>query len=910
MTKLQELDALGQSMWYDNIERGLITSGELKALIDAGIRGITSNPSIFQKAISSSEAYTEDLQALAEEGKDTLQIYEALAIDDIQQAADLLYPIYEETDGKDGFVSLEVNPTLAHDTDGTIAEARRLFATVGRPNTMIKVPATQAGIPAITTLIGDGVNINVTLLFANDNYEQVARAYIAGLEDYALKGGDISRIASVASFFVSRVDSIVDKALEAVGNKELQGKIAIANAKVAYTIYEELFDNERWSDLAAQGARPQRLLWASTSTKNPAYPDTMYIDELIGPNTVNTAPPATVVAFEDHGTVAVTLTIDVDEARRQLAQLETAGIHLDTLTDQLQTDGVEAFSAAFKSLLASIDQERRRALAADMSIAVSPGKYEAAVEAGLGQLAEENLVERIWAGDYTVWKPDPKEITNRLGWLAIADEMLGNVERLNEFVDDVRGAGYRDVVLLGMGGSSLAPEVFSKVFGTADGYLNLTVVDSTDPGMILEAADGLDLSKSLFIVATKSGGTAETLSMFKYFYNQVAAELGLENAGEHFVAITDPGSSLIDLAQKYDFRDIFLNNPNIGGRYSALSYFGLLPAALIGVDLARLLDQARIAMANGQESGADATNVAAVLGVVMGKLALKGVDKLTLITSPSLASFGDWVEQLIAESTGKEGKGILPVVGEAPAAAEEYSADRLFVYLKLDGENTYDKAITALEKAERPLVRLLLANRYELGRQFFLWELATAVAGACLGIQPFDQPNVESAKVAARKMIAAYLESGSLPESDTHSPTAESLKTFLQEAQPGDYVSIHDYIKPSAAADAALDALRLAIRQLTGLPVTVGYGPRFLHSTGQLHKGDGGNGFFIQLTGSMPQDISIPDEAGKTESGTTFGVLITAQALGDAAALREAGRRVIHYDLGDDIAGGIAALSE
>jgi transaldolase/glucose-6-phosphate isomerase len=910
MTKLQELDALGQSMWYDNIERGLITSGELKALIDAGIRGITSNPSIFQKAISSSEAYTEDLQALAEEGKDTLQIYEALAIDDIQQAADLLYPIYEETDGKDGFVSLEVNPTLAHDTDGTIAEARRLFATVGRPNTMIKVPATQAGIPAITTLIGDGVNINVTLLFANDNYEQVARAYIAGLEDYALKGGDISRIASVASFFVSRVDSIVDKALEAVGNKELQGKIAIANAKVAYTIYEELFDNERWSDLAAQGARPQRLLWASTSTKNPAYPDTMYIDELIGPNTVNTAPPATVVAFEDHGTVAVTLTIDVDEARRQLAQLETAGIHLDTLTDQLQTDGVEAFSAAFKSLLASIDQERRRALAADMSIAVSPGKYEAAVEAGLGQLAEENLVERIWAGDYTVWKPDPKEITNRLGWLAIADEMLGNVERLNEFVDDVRGAGYRDVVLLGMGGSSLAPEVFSKVFGTADGYLNLTVVDSTDPGMILEAADGLDLSKSLFIVATKSGGTAETLSMFKYFYNQVAAELGLENAGEHFVAITDPGSSLIDLAQKYDFRDIFLNNPNIGGRYSALSYFGLLPAALIGVDLARLLDQARIAMANGQESGADATNVAAVLGVVMGKLALKGVDKLTLITSPSLASFGDWVEQLIAESTGKEGKGILPVVGEAPAAAEEYSADRLFVYLKLDGENTYDKAITALEKAERPLVRLLLANRYELGRQFFLWELATAVAGACLGIQPFDQPNVESAKVAARKMIAAYLESGSLPESDTHSPTAESLKTFLQEAQPGDYVSIQAYIKPSAAADAALDALRLAIRQLTGLPVTVGYGPRFLHSTGQLHKGDGGNGFFIQLTGSMPQDISIPDEAGKTESGTTFGVLITAQALGDAAALREAGRRVIHYDLGDDIAGGIATLSE
>ena len=908
MTKLQELAALGQSMWYDNIERGLITSGELQALIDAGIKGITSNPSIFQKAISSSDAYTQDLQALARQGKKTLQIFEALAIDDIQQAADLLYPIYEETDGRDGYVSLEVNPTLAHDTDGTITEARRLFAAVGRPNTMIKVPATQAGIPAITTLIGDGININITLLFANDNYEQVARAYIAGLEDYAAKGGDISRVASVASFFVSRVDSIVDKALEAVGNEDLQGKIAIANAKVAYTIYEELFGSERWSGLAEQGARPQRLLWASTSTKNPAYPDTMYVDGLIGPNTVDTAPPDTIAAFEDHGTVAITLTVDVDEARDQLAQLETACVDLETLTDKLQTDGVEAFSSAFKSLLEIIDQERHRALAAGMAIDVSPGGYGAEVEAGLEQLADEKIIERIWEGDHTVWKPDPKEISNRLGWLTIASEMLDNVDRLTGFVDELRDAGYTDAVLLGMGGSSLAPEVFSKVFGTAAGYLNLTVIDSTDPGMILEAAEGLDLSKTLFIVATKSGGTAETMSLFKYFYNQVAAELGPENAGAHFVAITDPGSSLVDLAQKYEFRDVFLNNPNIGGRYSALSYFGLLPAALIGVDLTRLLDQAQIAAMNGKVSSPEDANVAALLGVVMGELALLGVDKLTLITSPSLTSFGDWAEQLIAESTGKEGKGILPVVGEAPAAPDEYGADRLFVYLKLDGENAYDKAVEDLEADGRPLVRFTLDDRYELGRQFFLWELATAVAGVCLGIQPFDQPNVESAKVAAREMIAAYKESGSLPESDALSPTAASLKAFLQQAQPGDYVSIQAYIKPSAETDTALDALRLAIRSATGLPVTVGYGPRFLHSTGQLHKGDGGNGLFIQLTANMPHDIPIPDEAGKAQSGMTFGVLKTAQALGDAAALRQAGRRLIHYNLGDDIPGGIAAL--
>ena len=911
MTKIHELYALGQSIWYDNIERDLINSGDLQTLIEEGISGVTSNPSIFQKAITGSDAYAAALQALAAEGLDTLQIYESLAIEDIQRAADLLYPVFEETDGKDGYISLEVNPTLAHDTEGTIAEARRLFATLGRPNAMIKVPATQAGIPAITTLIGEGININVTLLFANDNYEQVARAYIDGLEEYARQGGDISRVASVASYFVSRVDAIVDKALEAVGNEDLQGKIAIANAKVAYTIYEDLFGNARWETLAGQGARPQRLLWASTSTKNPDYPDTMYVDELIGPDTVNTAPPNTVTAFQDHGTVEITLTVDVDEAREQLAQLEALDIDLDVFTGKLQKDGVESFTAAFESLLEGVDQQRRNALAAEMSIDVSAGKQAEIIDAGLGKLAEEQIIERIWAQDHTVWNPDATEISNRLGWLTIAEEMLGSADRLREFVESVRAAGYSEVLLLGMGGSSLAPELFSKVFGTADGSLDLTVVDSTDPGAVLAAADGLDLSKTLFIVATKSGGTAETLSFFKYFYNKVVDDVGSENAGEHFVAITDPGSKLVDVAEKYSFRDIFLNNPNIGGRYSALSYFGLLPAALIGINIPRLLDQARIAACNSGAEGCAAAgeNVAAVLGVAMGDLANNGVDKLTLITSPALASFGDWAEQLIAESTGKEGKGILPVVGEPLDAPDVYGDDRLFVYLRIDGDDTYDDAVDALQKAGQPVIRLSLSDLYELGGQFLMWELATAVAGARLGIQPFDQPNVEEAKIQAREMIASYQESGSLPKGEAQTPSAAGLSAILDQAQAGDYVSVQAYIKPSAEADAALDALRSVIRKRTGLPVTIGYGPRFLHSTGQLHKGDGGNGLFIQLTADMPQDIAIPDEAGEAASGMTFGVLKTAQALGDAAALRQAGRRVVHFDLGSDITAGIAALS-
>ena len=911
MTKIHDLNELGQSMWYDNIERGIINSGELQHLIDEGITGITSNPSIFQKAITGSYDYDDALQALAADGKDDLQIFEALAIEDIQRAADLLYPVYEETEGKDGYVSLEVNPKLAHDTVGTIAEARRLFADLGRPNAMIKVPATQAGIPAISTLIGDGININVTLLFANTNYEQVAGAYIEGLETYARKGGDIGRVASVASFFVSRVDGIVDKALEELGNEELQGKTAIANAKIAYTIYEELFSGARWDALADQGARVQRLLWASTSTKNPAYPDTMYVDGLIGPETVNTAPPATIKAFQDHGTVAVTLTIGVDEARQQLSELEALGISLDALTEKLQVDGVKAFADAFVSLLDSVDQQRRKALAAELSISVSPGSYKSAFEAGMRKLADEQIIKRIWDGDYTVWRPDPTEISNRLGWLRIAAEMKGNLGRLDDFVQQVKEAGYSDVVLLGMGGSSLAPELFSKVFGTADGYLNLTVVDSTDPGMILDVDEKIDLSKALFIVATKSGGTAETLSAFKYFYNRLADTAGVENAGEHFVAITDPGSKLVPIIEKYGFRDTYLNNPNIGGRYSALSYFGLLPAALIGVDLGRLLDQAQIAAINAGEEGgaADGDNVAAVLGVMMGTLAREGVDKLTLIISPSLASFGDWTEQLIAESTGKDGKGILPIVGERLASPDSYGKDRLFVYLKLDGEDANDSGVSALEEAGYPVVRLSVSDLYGLGGQFLLWELATAVAGAFLDIQPFDQPNVEEAKIQARSMIASFQESGSLPAGDIRSPSAESLHAFLNQGQAGDYVSIQAYIKPSAQADAALDTLRESIRRYAGLPVTVGYGPRFLHSTGQLHKGDAGNGLFVQLTAAMPQDVAIPDEAGEPDSNITFGVLKTAQVLGDAAALKEAGRRVIHYDLGDDIAAGIVALA-
>ena len=902
MTRLNELNQAGQSVWLDYIRRAYIASGELQAIIEAGVTGITSNPSIFEKAIAGSSDYDADIQRLVMTGRGTTGIYEALALDDIGRAADLLRPVYERTAGRDGYVSLEVSPELAHDTAGTIADARRLFAALGRPNVMIKVPATPAGIPAFQTLISEGINVNVTLMFSLAHYEAVAEAYLRGLEARAAAGGDLSRVASVASFFVSRVDSAVDKALAAAGNQQLPGKIAVANAKITYQRFQAIFTGPRWQKLAQAGAQPQRVLWASTSTKNPAYSDTLYVDELIGPHTVNTMPLNTVDAFLDHGTVAETLTAGLDEAQAQLAQLAELGIDLAAITEQLQVAGVDAFATAFRGMLDSVARKRAQIAAAGSPIQAQLGAYQAAVDQALAQMAAADVLKRIEQRDYTVWRDDPAEIRNRLGWLDAPAGMGTTVPRLQALRQTLLAEGYSDVLLLGMGGSSLAPEVFYNIFGGDPAGLRLAVLDSTDPGAVLAQAARLNPATTLFIVATKSGGTVETFSFFKYFYNWTVDALGAEVAGAHFVAITDPGSKLQAVAGQLQFRDTFLADPNVGGRYSALTFFGLLPAALVGVDVAQLLDRAQAVRKDD----------AATLGAILGALAKAGRDKVTFVTSPALANFGDWVEQLIAESTGKDGTGILPVVGEALGDPAVYGADRLFVYLRLAGadaaQGAHDAALAALAAAGHPLVTIRLHDLYDVGGQFFLWELATAVAGHLLGIQPFDQPNVESAKVLARQMVATYHELGRLPE-DTPAPlSSTALRAFLAASRPGDYIALQAYVPPTPATTAALNALRLALRDRLHLATTVGYGPRFLHSTGQLHKGDGNNGLFIQFTADVLQDAPIPDEAGAAASGMSFGVLIQAQALGDGQALRDAGRRVIRFHLDTDVVGGLERL--
>lgn len=546
------------------------------------------------------------------------------------------------------------------------------------------------------------------------------------------------------------------------------------------------------------------------------------------------------------------------------------------------------------------------------------------VEAAIEQMQDSAVAARVWAKDYTLWKPSPEEISNRLGWLKSPSEMLLKLHEMQSFADEVRTAGYTRVLLLGMGGSSLAPEVFRRTFGAAQGFLDLAVLDSTDPAAVLSMAEKCDPAKTLFIVSTKSGGTVETLSFFKYFYTRTVQTLGEENAGAHFAAITVEKSPLAVIARERRFRKTFFNDPEIGGRYSALSFFGLVPAALIGMDLHRLLNRARDA-AEEEKAAANSSSagMGLYLGAIMGSLAKAGRDKATFLFSDPVSSFGAWLEQLIAESLGKEGRGILPVVGEPAAAPGVYSGDRFFIDLRLKGRDYDQAARSALYEAGHPLVTFELQDVYDLGAQCFIWEMASAVAGHLLKVNPFDQPDVESAKSVARAMIADYEKSGRLPAGAPllsqdgidilgELPAAkldDVFQAFLKDAEPDSYIALQAFLQPTPETDNVLQKLRLKLRDKFKLAVTVGYGPRYLHSTGQLHKGDSGKGMFIQFSADDATDCPIPDEAGKPASSLTFGILKTAQVIGDGKALANAGRRVIRLHLPADVIHSIELLA-
>ena len=906
----RQLAKHGQSVWYDNLSRQLLRSGGLRKLMDdAAVVGVTSNPTIFDKAISDSDAYDDQLRELVASGRTVDEMFDALAIRDIQSAADILRPIFDDANREpgDGFVSLEVSPTLAHDTERTKRDALRLFERVDRPNVMIKIPGTVEGIPAIEQMLYEGVNINITLLFGLEAYANVADAYLRALERRLADGKPIDTIASVASFFVSRVDTEADKRLQAIIDAEpgtsraalastLLGKLAVANAKLAYLKFKDVFSSPRFERLAQHGARVQRPLWASTSTKNPAYADTLYVDELLGPHTIQTLAQASIDAFGDHGVVdGNTVEEDIDGARAVFDGFAELGISYDDITDTLVREGVASFAKSFESLLNGL-RAKSATFRDDLQRArdVQLGALSSAVRAALEELDAQDAPRRLQARDATLWGGDSERQTSvaqRLGWLPVVERMLaeareGQFERLAQ---ETQARGYQHAVLLGMGGSSLAPEVFSLVYADQrrDGFPRLTVLDTTHPDTIARTTAELRGQKTLFIVSTKSGTTVETMSLCHYFLAQPGVEPG------DFIAITDPGTPLESEARERGFWKIFLNPADIGGRYSALSYFGLVALAVSGGDVEQLLLRAADLLPVH-----DSSHPGVWLGAVMAAAQRAGRDKLTLVGSQRWAPLSDWLEQLIAESTGKQGVGIIPVTHESLGEPSAYGADRLFVALLDADDRERTSRLRALRDAGHPVVELILDCPAALGAEFVRWEIATAVAGGLLGINPFDESNVQEAKDATNAVLR-----GSTPAAVEHSAPSDAVRALCAAAKPNGYLALLAYVDRTPANLAALAELREALRARSRLATTLGVGPRYLHSTGQLHKGGPSKGVFLEIVEQPATDLEIPG------ANFTFAQLFAAQSVGDAQTLRKHGLTCLRVESGGDLAHTLRALT-
>jgi len=939
MNPVKALEEHGQSVWLDFLARGFVAKGDLKKLIDTdGVKGVTSNPSIFEKAIGSSDEYDGAIGSALKKGdRPVAELFEHLAIEDIQHAADVLRPVYDQLKGADGFVSLEVSPYLAMDTKGTIAEAERLWKHVHRKNLMVKVPATPEGLPAIQHLIGEGISINITLLFSQKTYVQVAEAYLAGLEKYVAGGGDPSHVASVASFFVSRIDSAVDKQLDEKiarandpSEKErlaaLKGKVAIANAKLAYQEYKHLFSGARWDRLAEKGARPQRLLWASTGTKNKDYRDVLYVEELIGPNTVNTVPPATLDAFRDHGVPRDSLEENIEDAKHVLAELEKSGISLDAITAELVKDGVKLFADAADKLYGAVAHKRAVVLGHGIDhqeLALGAGITKA-VEKATEDWRASATIRRLWQHDKSVWTGTDED--KWLGWLT--SPASADIADYEDFAQRVKGQNFTDAVVLGMGGSSLGPEVLAETFAGKPGFPKLHVLDSTDPAQVRAMEKAVDIGKTLFIVSSKSGGTTEPNVMKDYFFARVSKAIGAGKAGHRFIAVTDPGSSLEKVATRQGFARIFHGDPTIGGRYSVLSPFGLVPAAAAGIDLRTMLKHTLSMVRSCGPDVPPHENPGVQLGLAMGHAGLEGRDKVTILSSKKIADFGAWAEQLIAESTGKDGKGLIPIDGERIGDPALYGNDRFFIDLRTEGEHdaAHDEKLAALEKAGHPVVRIVMKSIDHIGQEFFRFELATAVAGSVLGINPFNQPDVEAAKIKTRELTAAFEKSGKLPAETPVMSSAQAdiytdgrnaadlrkagadgdldswLKAHLGRSHAGDYVALLAYIERNAAHIDSLQHIRLAVRDKRHVATCAEFGPRFLHSTGQAYKGGPDSGVFLQITSDDAKDLAVPGQKA------TFGIIKVAQARGDFDVLTDRGRRALRVHLKGDLESGLKML--
>ncbi|MEF3280749.1 MAG: bifunctional transaldolase/phosoglucose isomerase [Elusimicrobiota bacterium] len=900
---------IGQSLWLDNIRRDILLNNTLSGLIENYfVSGLTSNPTIFEEAIKDSK-YDESLKILSKKCNSIEDIAYTLMIEDIQRACDIFSEIYIKTKGNDGYVSIEIPPTVESKSE-IIKWAKDIFSKIGRPNAMIKIQATKDGISAMEDLIKQGINVNMTLIFSPKVYEEVASSYIRAIKWRYEKKMDPD-VFSVASFFVSRIDTAIDKELEEIANKEvnpnsrekilsLKGKSAISNSLIAYSKYLELFYSDSFSELIKNGFKPQKILWASTSTKNPSYPDTLYLNELCLKHSIATVPQQTLYAFFEHGNINKKPLFDrIIMAKTAIDEIKDLGINYEKILSDLLIDGLNKFKKSYENILKTI-KEKILSLGCEEETIMQI--YNSDLNNEITKMNKDNFVKRLFDKDPSLWKKDKEHaniIKNSLGWLRLPEGLDNMIEDIEEFTREIISEKkYENIVLLGMGGSSLAPEVLRSLF-QKNNFPKLYILDSTNPDLIRAVEKQINIKKTLFIFSSKSGGTVEPNSQYKYFYSKLKKLM--KNPGDNFIAITDKGTSLHILAQKKKFKRIFLNPSDIGGRFSALSYFGMLPAALCGCDIKKLILQSKILM---DEIIKTDKNSATILGCFMAKNYSLGKDKLTIILPKKLERFGLWIEQLIAESTGKEGKGIIPVIETDVLDSDDYETDRMFVSLQFKNfiNKDLEYKVDNLISSKLPVIKIYLDDLYDIGKEFYRWEIATALCGYFMGINPFDQPDVVTTKEITRKLLESKKDIKLKPQyilknSEIYIANFKAqneIKKYddifweiFNIREDKGYYSICAYFPETEKMDNLLKKISFIITRTTTSPCIKSYGPRYLHSTGQLFKGGNNKGIFIILTNLAKKDIKIVGE------DYTFHKLCLSQAQGDFLALKEKGRKVI-----------------
>lgn len=929
-------------LWLHDLSRGLLSAQPLELLPTSSF---TTQLNRLERAIGEGSAYDAALEQA--DSDDPHSILEALLAEDAQHAADKVRPHFAP-EWASGVVSVDLSPLRAETPQQRLEAARRFFQAINRPNVLIKMPAQADLLTILEQLLYEGVNIHFTHVYSLASYEAVAECYLRAMERRALENLPLGGLISVIGFHVGSIDAVVDRQLQnniraaqarselgrVSANAELLGKIGVANANTVYRRSRDLFNSERFARLRAAGALPQRLLWTEIAPISPLQAPMHYFDRLNHAEALLLIEPAMLESLADYEQDASARSAALRESPDVLVRLAAVGIELNAVARQLVGDADELYSEAFAKLVARADGKRKLLSSGFIRRqTLVLGQYQKPVETELQRLRNQKSITRTWACDASLWTDSPTvaaQIEGRLGWLSLPTDGRIDREVLRAARAESQREGWQHIVMLGMSGANVTAETLYGIFGQQAGFPALIALDSTDPSAIRDVEAQIDLRRTCFIVASKSGNTLETFAMLYYFYQRCAEHSA--QAGAQFIAITDPQTRLAEEAERLGFRAIYYNPTDMAGRYAALSYFGMLPIAMLGLDFEKLLDRAaEMALACGPNVMGN-NHPGLWLGTIMGVLARRGLDKLTLLSSPELAPFGAWVEQLIAESSGKEDKGIIPISGGTVGLPHDYDDDRLFIYLRLaSSANNPDQAVQMLQEAGHPLVTLDLRDVYDIGAEFFRWQFAAATIGMVLGINPFDEPAVEESKHNTQRLLDAYVAQGVLPSSAPvytedgislfaddvtatllqqlreqqafeTSPLSGLLAAFLRLARSGDYIGLLAYLPPRPEYLEQLETFRRRARHALQRAVTLGFGPRYLHSTGQLHKGGSDKGVFIQLTVDDPEPLPIPNMP------YSFSILKQAQAEGDYEALQSRGRRIVRLHLGGQPLLGMAKL--